>query len=52
MTAFPDVTVHEITDDDEFLVIACDGMFNPTASFDAKLTNSRHLGLPILASRD
>ena len=25
MTAFPDVTVHELTDDDEFLVIACDG---------------------------
>ncbi|KAK4975608.1 Protein phosphatase 2C 2 [Elasticomyces elasticus] len=26
VTAFPDVTVHEITDDDEFLVIACDGI--------------------------
>lgn len=26
VTAFPDVTVHEVTDDDEFLVIACDGM--------------------------
>lgn len=26
VTAFPDVTVHELTDDDEFLVIACDGM--------------------------
>lgn len=25
VTAYPDVTVHEITDDDEFLVIACDG---------------------------
>jgi len=25
VTAFPDVTVHELTDDDEFLVIACDG---------------------------
>ena len=25
VTAFPDVTVHEITEDDEFLVIACDG---------------------------
>lgn len=25
VTAYPDVTTHEITDDDEFLVIACDG---------------------------
>ena len=25
VTAFPDVTVHELGDDDEFLVIACDG---------------------------
>lgn len=27
VTAYPDVTVHELTDDDEFLVIACDGKF-------------------------
>jgi protein phosphatase 2C family protein 2/3 len=26
VTAYPDVTVHDVTDDDEFLVIACDGM--------------------------
>ena len=26
VTAFPDVIAHSITDDDEFLVIACDGM--------------------------
>lgn len=25
VTAYPDVTVHDVTDDDEFLVIACDG---------------------------
>ena len=25
MTAYPDVVVHELGDDDEFLVIACDG---------------------------
>lgn len=25
VTAFPDVTVHELGEDDEFLVIACDG---------------------------
>jgi len=26
VTALPDVIVHEIADDDEFLVIACDGI--------------------------
>lgn len=25
VTAFPDVVTHEISEDDEFLVIACDG---------------------------
>lgn len=25
VTAFPDVTAHDISDDDEFLVVACDG---------------------------
>lgn len=25
VTAYPDVTSHDISDDDEFLVIACDG---------------------------
>lgn len=27
VTAFPDVVAHTISDDDEFLVIACDGMY-------------------------
>ena len=27
VTAYPDVLVHEITDDDEFLVVACDGEY-------------------------
>lgn len=26
VTAFPDVEIHDFTDDDEFLVLACDGM--------------------------
>lgn len=26
VTALPDVTTHELGEDDEFLVIACDGM--------------------------
>lgn len=28
VTAFPEVTEHELSDDDEFLVVACDGMFD------------------------
>jgi protein phosphatase 2C family protein 2/3 len=27
VTAYPDVTVHDIAEDDEFLVVACDGKF-------------------------
>lgn len=29
ITADPEVTVHDITDEDEFLVIACDGTLSP-----------------------
>jgi protein phosphatase PTC2/3 len=29
ITADPDVSVHDITEEDEFLVIACDGSFVP-----------------------
>ncbi|KAI9708028.1 MAG: Protein phosphatase 2C 2 [Bogoriella megaspora] len=32
VTAFPDVTVHDITDDDEFVVIACDGIWDCQSS--------------------
>ncbi|BDD55061.1 Protein phosphatase type 2C 3, variant 2 [Monascus purpureus] len=32
VTAFPDVTVHEVTEDDEFLVIACDGIWDCQSS--------------------
>ncbi|OXV10648.1 hypothetical protein Egran_01600 [Elaphomyces granulatus] len=32
VTASPDVTVHEITQDDEFLVIACDGIWDCRSS--------------------
>ncbi|RAL09318.1 PP2C family serine/threonine-protein phosphatase [Aspergillus homomorphus CBS 101889] len=28
VTAYPDVTVHDLADDDEFLVIACDGIWD------------------------
>lgn len=33
VTAYPDVTVHELSDDDEFLVIACDGKCSPDHLF-------------------
>jgi protein phosphatase 2C family protein 2/3 len=32
ITADPDVTVHDITEEDEFLVLACDGTLLSTAS--------------------
>ncbi|KAF4551682.1 Protein phosphatase 2C-like protein 5 [Elsinoe fawcettii] len=32
VTAFPDVTVHDISEDDEFLVIACDGIWDCQSS--------------------
>ncbi|KAL2159102.1 hypothetical protein VTH06DRAFT_2861 [Thermothelomyces fergusii] len=32
VTAYPDVVVHEISDDDEFLVIACDGIWDCQSS--------------------
>lgn len=32
VTAFPDVDQHDLTDEDEFLVLACDGRFRNAAS--------------------
>ncbi|KAL2264882.1 hypothetical protein VTJ83DRAFT_7392 [Remersonia thermophila] len=32
VTAYPDVVVHDMTDDDEFLVIACDGIWDCQSS--------------------
>ena len=51
VTAFPDVVAHELTPDDEFLVIACDG--RPVHKSEKGPTNVwlRHLGLPVIASR-
>lgn len=48
VTAFPDVTIHDITADDEFIVVACDGKIleRPLQVFDP-LTCNRYLGLPI-----
>ena len=50
VTAFPDVITHEVSSDDEFLVIACDGMGSSFAAASATLTFNRYLGLPIVAS--
>lgn len=51
VTAFPDVITHPISDDDEFLVIACDGAYLWLRSpFKLKLLRIiRYLGLPIVA---
>lgn len=35
VTAYPDVVVHDLSDDDEFLVIACDGSFGPSVPYMA-----------------
>jgi len=32
VTAYPDVTVHDISDDDEFVVVACDGIWDCQSS--------------------
>lgn len=37
VTAFPDVEEHELTDEDEFLVLACDGESYFFASFQLSL---------------
>lgn len=50
VTAFPDVVIHDVSDDDEFLVIACDGENPKPLKIGILLTIHRHLGLPIFAS--
>lgn len=51
VTVYPDVTVHEITPDDEFIVFACDGAskycHHPAVQW---LTRNRYLGLPVFTS--
>ena len=38
VTANPDVTVHDITEEDEFLIIACDGVFHSFMVLSFSLT--------------
>lgn len=51
VTAYPDVVTHEISDDDEFLVIACDGMFWSYPECLDGVANQylRYLGLSVFA---
>jgi hypothetical protein len=50
VTVYPDVIVHDITDDDEFLVIACDGKSGARQSWNPKLIVLRYLGLSVISS--
>jgi serine/threonine protein phosphatase PrpC len=52
VTAFPDVVTHEVTNDDEFLVIACDGKpcFDGLDSRRVANVFTRHMGLPVFSS--
>ena len=38
VTAFPDVIAHEVSEDDEFVVIACDGMIQSTR-YEGRFSN-------------
>jgi len=49
VTAYPDVVTHDISEDDEFLVLACDGEATKIA-IGLPLTAYRHLGLSIVPS--
>ena len=44
VTAFPDVVTHILSDDDEFLVIACDGWYHSINQFFSMLTD-RSIGI-------
>lgn len=53
VTAFPDVVMHDVSSDDEFLVIACDGMAI-SRLFVSRfgLTCDRYMGLPVVPGCD
>ncbi len=52
VTAFPDVTIHTISEDDEFLVLACDGQYHHGVSKGIEAYSYRYLGLPVVPSSD
>ena len=46
ITSNPDITQHDITEDDEFFVLACDGEFRPKFTMTPPYKDtSRNLGL-------
>lgn len=45
VTAFPDVVTHEVSNDDEFLVIACDGMSPDSLALAGSLTLYKASGI-------
>lgn len=52
VTAYPDVTVHDISDDDEFLVVACDGQYLLPQKLSGEIniySLNRYLGLPVIS---
>lgn len=52
VTAYPDVEIHDISEDDEFLVLACDGKNDHPIVIMRLLTfSNRNLGLPVVSSR-
>lgn len=51
VTAFPDVEIHDINQDDEFLVVACDGNTTLKLPATTALICHRYLGLSIIPSR-
>lgn len=51
ITADPDVTSHDLTEEDEFLILACDGALKLISSLHLiDVSSDRHLGLSIFAT--
>ena len=51
VTAFPDVEIHDISEDDEFLVVACDGMLVFRLVSMRLLTHTQASGIASLLKR-
>lgn len=51
VTAFPDVEIHDISEDDEFLVVACDGMLAFRLVSVRLLTHTKASGIASLLKR-
>jgi protein phosphatase 2C family protein 2/3 len=51
VTAFPDVEIHDISEDDEFLVIACDGEKSIAPNQYTVNHPGRNMGCPVFSGR-